>query len=262
MYFSFDLISDLHLESRTEFDWTGQPTSQCCIIAGDISKNNEDIVSCLSHLSDCYRKVIFIDGNSEHRKNYSNLGNSYQRLFEEIQDIPDVIFLQDNMVIINGVAIVGTNGWWTYDFDPTLDFEESVYYAVNRYGITLADAMILRGMAINDAEYLSKTIERCQTMPDIKKIVVVTHTVPHEQIVTPDQELVNDFQTNLLGNSQIKQILNNDTERKIDTWCFGHYHKDVDLMINDVRYVNNCFGKKDSPWAKSVYFPKKIEITF
>jgi UDP-2,3-diacylglucosamine pyrophosphatase LpxH len=262
MYLSFDLISDLHLETRDGFDWNGQPTSQCCVVAGDISKDIDDVVSCLKHLSECYKKVIYIDGNAEHRWKYADLGSSYQTLAENLQNIPNVIFLQDNMVIINGVAIIGTNGWWSYDFDPSLEFEDSVEYAVNRYDITIGDAMTLRSMAINDANYLANTISRCQTMPDIRKIVVVTHTVPQEQIVAHDNNFNNDHQFNLLGNSYIKQVLEQDTERKIDTWCFGHYHNDVDSVINNIRYVNNCFGEKNSNWDKKVYYPKRIEVTF
>ena len=260
MYFSFDLISDLHLETRDGFVWDGQPTSQCCVIAGDISKNTDDVSTCLTHLSEHYKKVIYIDGNSEHRQYYTDLGKSYQLLAEKTQTIPNVIFLQDNMVIINGVAVLGTNGWWTYDFDPNVNFEESVHYAMKRYDINTGDAMTLRAMAINDANYLANTIAKCQTMPDIRKIVVVTHTVPQESLVSHDTSFKNDYQYNLLGNSVIKQILEQDTERKIHTWCFGHYHKDVDSTINDIRYVNNCLGEKNSEWAKSVYHPKRIEV--
>jgi len=262
MYLSFDLISDLHLETRDSFNWGGQPTSQCCVVAGDISKNVDDTVSCLKHLGECYNKVIYIDGNAEHRWKYTDLGSSYQTLTTELQDIPNVIFLQDNMVIINGVAIIGTNGWWSYDFDPNLEFDESVKYTVDRYNISLDDAITLRTIAISDANYLANTVNRCQTMPDIRKIVVVTHTVPQEQLVSSDPDFVSDYQYNLLGNSYIKQILEQDTERKIDTWCFGHYHKDVDSVINDIRYVNNCLGEKGSTWGKSVYHPKRIEVSF
>lgn len=260
MYFSFDLISDLHLESRNDFDWTGQPTSQCCIIAGDLSSSISDVVSSLTHLSQCYKKILYIDGNTEHRWNYSDIGTSYQILTEEIQKIPNVIFLQDNMIIVDGVAIVGTNGWWTYDFDPTIDFDKSVEYTTNRYNITKTDAIVLRTIAINDANYLANTIRKCQTIPDIKKIVVVTHTVPHEVIAKHDRDLIDNYQYNLLGNSYIKQILEQDTERKVDTWCFGHYHQDVQLCINNINYVNNCMGKKGSKWSKPVYYPKRIEI--
>jgi hypothetical protein len=34
-----------------------------------------------------------------------------------------VVYLQDNVVVINGVAILGTNGWWGFDFDNTIDPE-------------------------------------------------------------------------------------------------------------------------------------------
>lgn len=260
MYMSFDLISDLHLETRDGFDWAGQPTSQCCIVAGDVSKNIDQTVACLTHLGQCYKKVLYIDGNSEHRWNYDDLGNSYQVLLERLQDIPNVIFLQDNMVIINGVAIIGTNGWWSYDFDPNIDVESAVEHAMSRYSINLGDAMTLRSMAITDTQYLENTIKRCQTMPDIRKIVVVTHTVPQEQLVMHETTDEKNCQFNLLGNSYIKNILEQDTERKIDTWCFGHYHNNVDTTINGIRYVNNCLGEYGKPYSKSVYYPKRIEI--
>jgi hypothetical protein len=53
-----------------------------------------------------------------------------------------------------------------------------------------------------------------------------------------------------------------DTESKIHTWCFGHYHGDVDSWLGGVRYVNNCRGRGNTPWSKSVYYPKRIEIDF
>ena len=41
MQFSFDLISDLHVETWDQFDWTHQPTSPYCVVAGDVSQDRK-----------------------------------------------------------------------------------------------------------------------------------------------------------------------------------------------------------------------------
>jgi hypothetical protein len=52
----------------------------------------------------------------------------------------------------------------------------------------------------------------------------------------------------------------NDTERKISTWCFGHYHGMVDKTVDGIRFVNNCRGRGDTPYRQDAYFPKRIEV--
>ena len=85
MSMTFDLISDLHLETWPgEFDWTGQPTSPVCVVAGDISSDPRIVRNCLKHLANCYAAVFYIDGNDEHTYNYHRLGESYQELARSI----------------------------------------------------------------------------------------------------------------------------------------------------------------------------------
>jgi hypothetical protein len=68
MQLSFDLISDLHVETWPEpFDWTGMATSVIAVVAGDVSRDRTILVQTLEHLSGCYKAVIFVDGNDEHQ---------------------------------------------------------------------------------------------------------------------------------------------------------------------------------------------------
>ena len=41
MKFAFDLISDLHIETWPDFDWTGQATSPYCVVAGDVARDRD-----------------------------------------------------------------------------------------------------------------------------------------------------------------------------------------------------------------------------
>ena len=261
MRFAFDLISDLHVETWDQpFDWTGQATSMLCVVAGDVSRDREILKQTLTHLGQCYRAVFFIDGNDEHRWRLDDLGASYREIDQEIAAIPNVVYLQDNVVITDGVAFLGTNGWWTYDMDPTIDYDQTRMWFQDRYKTdsTVADA--IEAMALQDFAYLARSVERLQKHQDVKKIVLVTHTVPMVSLIAHDLELAENYRMNCTGNSHIFKTLSMDTEDKIAAWCFGHYHNDIDVVASDIRFVNNCRGRGGTPWSKSVYYPRRIEI--
>ena len=127
MNFNFDLISDIHRETWPNFDWIGQPTGQYCILAGDIAKDRALVIYTLTHLSEVYTGVFYIDGNDEHKDYAEDLNSSYLELTELIAPLGNVVYLHDNVVVMNGIAILATNGWWSYDFDPNLDLEQSIH---------------------------------------------------------------------------------------------------------------------------------------
>lgn len=263
MKLSFDLISDLHVETWDgDFDWSGQPTSMLCVVAGDISRDRSVVAKTLEHLGQHYRAVFYIDGNDEHRFNLNDLGDSYRTLADELENIPNVVYLQDNVCIVDGVAFLGTNGWWTYDLDPNIDYDQSRLWFKDRYQIDESCVNAVEAMALNDYGYLAKSVQRLQTHQDVRKIVLVTHTIPSVELVKHDLEIADTYRLNCTGNSHIYKTLTQDTENKIAAWCFGHYHSDVDVTYGGVRFVNNCKGRGNTPWSKSVYYPKRIEIDF
>jgi hypothetical protein len=263
MKLAFDLISDLHVETwDAPIDWSGQATSMMCVVAGDISRDRAVVVDTLRHLGECYRAVFYIDGNDEHRYSLDDIGESYKSLAEELEDIPNVTYLQDNVCIVDGVAFLGTNAWWTYDLDAHVDYDQTKLWFQDRYQTNRAVADAVEAMALQDFAYLAKSIQRLQTHRDVKKIVVVTHTVPMLELINHDLEIADTYRINTTGNSHILKALNGDTENKVAAWCFGHYHGNVDTDLGgSIRYVNNCRGRGNTPWSKSVYYPKRIEIS-
>lgn len=262
MTFAFDLISDLHMESWPEFNWEHQPTSQFCVVAGDVAQDHTLLIDALEHLGKCYRAVFYIDGNDEHRNRYNEIGENYKDLVKNTHGIPNVVYLQDNVVLIDGVAILGTNGWWTWDFDLNIDAEQCSQWFCEKVKCNRHVPSVITSIATTDARYIASSVNRLQTHPDVKKIVLVTHTVPDSSLISHDISLVGDYRHNCMGNSLISQALAVDYERKISHWCFGHYHSKVDRYIDGVRFVNNCRGRSDSEWKQSVYFPLRIEVDF
>lgn len=263
MTVSVDLISDLHVESWDQFDWSGQATSPYCIVAGDVARNREQLLEALEHLGKCYPGgVFYVDGNEEHRDYYHDLGASYQDLAKDIESIPKVVFMQDQVIILRGVAFLGTNAWWTYDFNPELDLDLCVQSAQDHFGISNAQARNISSLAYNDADYFKRSVRRLQTHKEVAKVVLISHTVPAPWLISHDIDLAGHLRYNGMGCSPISSCIDEDTEHKIHTWCFGHYHRPVDQDLGGVRYVCNPRGRGGTPWSQHPYYPKRIEIDF
>jgi hypothetical protein len=258
MHLSFDLISDLHLDHQP-FNCTGLATSAICVVAGDVAEDRNSIIDFLSHLSRCYQQVLYIDGNSEHKHRLLDLEISQLDLKHRVNQLKRVQYLYDDVVVINGVAFVGTNGWWAFDFDSATDPELVAQWYQSAMGV-MCDTEQITLQSINDAAYLAHTVEKLQTHPEVQKIVIVSHTVPNPKLIAHDIDLNGSYKFNVMGNRLLEAVRIIDTESKISTWCFGHYHGAVDQYINGVRYVNHCRGKPGTQHWQYAYYPKKITI--
>lgn len=262
MSLSFDLISDVHHETWDQFDWTGQATSPFAVVAGDLAVDRDILAKTLEHLSQFYRMVFYIDGNDEHKLFMADLGHSYKTLNRVMRRLKNVVYLQENVVVMNGVALLATNGWWGFDADQSIDEEQTHHWWQQKMfkdGFD-ADSNMVKELSRTDAAYIIRSVQRLQLHQDVKHIVIVTHTVPRSDLIDHDIDLAGNYRFNCMVNSLMNLALPNDTENKLHTWCFGHYHLPVDRVIDDIRYVNNCRGRGNTDFKQSVYYPKRIEI--
>lgn len=228
MNVAFDIISDLHLSQSDSFDWTGKPTSLFCVIPGNISNDLNIVEKTLKHLSSLYHGVFYIDGNLENQ----DLDTRTARV-KDINNIckvtKNVVYLHNNVVVVDGVALVGMNGWYNnYDKDDIIDEFHARCY---RY---------------EDLAYLEKTLEKLQLHLDIKSIIVVSNCVPCKELYFKE---IDDNDEMYPG-----YVLYKDTELKVKYWVYGTYDKIVDTVIDSINYVNN--GKFD----RDPYYPKRIEL--
>jgi predicted phosphodiesterase len=262
MRFAFDLISDLHVDTWGNFNWDHQPTSTICVVSGDVARDRQLLLKTLRHLGNVYQAVFYVDGNDEHIDYIENLSASYVPLAKQIEKIPNVVYLQDNVVVVDGVAILGTNGWWGYDFDFSISPDQVSMWAQEKYMISPQAAKSISKMAVTDAQYMINSVKRLQTHQDVKKIVMVTHTVPDPALIMHDIDLEGSMRFNVMGNRYMMQAAAADTENKIHTWCFGHYHGSVDQVRSGIRFVNNCRGRANTQYSKYVYYPQRIVIDY
>lgn len=224
-----DVISDLNLSSIDEFDWEGKPTSLFCVVAGGLSTDIAVIDKVLEHLSQHYRGVLYIDGLPEH----ADLLLA-EMFINEIKDVcekyTNVVYLHNHVIVLNGVAFVGCNGWNKTNLDE----------------YNLDQRQLLKMYRIEDIGYLTNTLRNLQLHKDAKKIVIVSGCVPTEELLYNNTEPL----------EKIDPLLSliTDTEKKVSAWIFGGSSITVDTVQDDRRFVNNpCENKQ-------LYWPKRIEV--
>jgi hypothetical protein len=230
MKVAFDIISDLNLSESSEFDWTGQPTSLFCVIPGNISPDVPVVYKTLRHLSSIYHGVFYIDGAIENKDVYGR-----DQRNKDLQKIAgsfhNVVYLHNNVVVVDGVALIGINGWYN-----------------NYHENNIVDEFHTTSYRYEDIDYLEKTIEKLQLHNDVKRIMVISNSVPSKELY------FGEFNHNEDELSPVNALYK-DTEHKVTHWVYGTYGKIVDTTLNSVNYVSN--GKFD----RNPYYAKRIEIT-
>ena len=228
MNIGFDVISDLNLDPEESFNWEGKATSLYCIIAGNISDDLRTIHQTLLHLSRLYQGVFYTAGSLEY-EGAVNIPERTNDLSKICKTIRNVAYLHNHVVILDGIAIVGTNGWYNPTFDNIIPSAEEL--DIERY---------------EDIGYLGSTLERLQLHLDVKKIVIVSHSVPGEELFFGEEP--DDIHTI----APLKLALIKDSEGKVTNWIYGSYNKTVDIVLDNINYINNSYYKRKPYWAKRI----------
>lgn len=228
---SVDIISDLNLKSLEDFNWEDKCTSLFCVIAGNLSNDLTIVKAVLHKLSKLYRGIFYIDGYLEH-KNIENYYENVTLLKKICDDLSNVVYLHNHVIILNGIAFVACNGWFNKKCKPKNPIVSKQ----------------IDDFRIEDIGYLTSTIKNLQLHKDAKKIIVVSSS-------TPIQELFFSTDDNIFSDKiEPGLALMVDTECKVTTWIFGGTEIVTDTFINSRHYVTNPYIDGQPYW------PKRIEI--
>lgn len=219
MELAFDLISDLYLTPEECFNWEGKATSLYCIVAGNVSSDFRTTIQTLTHLSRFYQGVFYIMGDHEYSET-DDIAMYTEKILESCSRIPNLAVLYHHVIIIDGIAVLGCNGW---DSDKDIDEHR-----------------------LQDIVYLKKSIEKLQRHLDVKKIVIVSNGVPSKNLYFGEAPEYID------ATMPLDYCLSADTEEKITHWVFGKYEKIVDTKLHGINYVNNPYYKRMPYWAKRI----------
>lgn len=227
----FDLISDLNLSPEDSFDWEGKATSLYCVIAGNISNDLRTIRQTLSHLSRFYQGIFYTLGSLEY-DNVEDIDKRTSEVYKIARTVRNVAVMHHHVVVVDGIALIGANGWYGNTVSTDL----------------VTDALIEQNRN-DDIIYVKNTIERLQKHLDVKKIIIVSNSVPSIDLYFGEHPVT------ILNELNLSISLLADTESKVSHWLYGTYGKVVDTNINGINYINNSYFKRSNYWAK------RIEIT-
>lgn len=243
-------VSDLHIDyERTPIDWASVE-ADIVVIGGDVSNRPDLTIKTLNNIAALLPRVIFTDGNHEHYSNADrkvtveeNLAYIRARLADNI----DMLGHGNPVVERHGINFIGVNGWYSCDSvgDPARN--RAIWPNVDEGGINdcynIGFKEIFQPMpwdrAKDDADLVRATIEG---ITNDLPIVVVTHTVPHRDMVVVDPA---DFQWNARNvfylNMHFQKIIE-DFGPRISIWYNGHTHMRKDKIINGVYCITNPRG--------------------
>lgn len=227
MEVSFDVISDLCLGPNDNFSWVNKATSLYCIVAGNVSSDTSVLIQTLGHLARFYQGVFYIPGNLEY-DGFSDIDMRTEELVAICDILDGVTILHRSIVIIDGIAIVGINGWGCLSDSYDL---ENIHKLHERE---------------DDLLYLNATIERLQVHLDVKKILIASNAVPRKELY------FGQIPQNIETMPNFSSCETYDTEKKISNWVFGTYTNVVDIKINNINYTNNVYYNLKNYWSKIV----------
>lgn len=229
--FYVDLISDLHLTDSDTFDWEGKSTSLFCVVAGNISDDLEVLHRTLKHLGDNYRGVFYIDGSLEH-SDLSEYDSRILSIRKICDSLNNVVYLHNHVVILNGIAFVGVNGW--YGNRKQLNEPE--------------DAEYIEMYKKDEVNYLSNTIKQLQGHDEVNKIIIISNSMPSKYLG------FNSPKVNFPDDENLALSLLFDYGVMVKAWLFGTDDIDVDVEVGSRRFVNNPV------MPGLLYWPKKIAV--
>ncbi len=227
MEIGFDLISDLNLDPEDSFNWEGKATSLYCVVAGNVSHDLRTVFQTLGHLSRFYQGIFYVPGLAEY-KTCIDFDIRTKELASISKKLPKVVMLYHHVVIIDGVAVMGVNGFSADDPDDI-------------------DTQLIKAR-LDDISYLKNSIQKLQTHLDVKRILVISACVPGRGLYFGrlpehvDDHIYPDY------------CLQADTELKVTHWVYGSSDTSSTTVQHNVNYINN-------PYVKGVpYWPKRISI--
>jgi len=253
---NFDLISDLYLESMEGISWENKATSLFCIVAGNISHDHDVLFDFLEHISNYYQGVFFIDGPLEHENFGSNLTASYDSLKVNIDAMKYVFFMHENIIILPDVALLGTNGWTTFDFTRHNEVDSNMDFLSKQEEIPEGLIEEIFKMAITDQYYLRNSVETFQELNDIENLIIISNAVPRVEFILHNDDYNGTIKGDMVGNSGLIDCLIHDTKQKTKSWLFGRYPEEIDYQIGKIRYASNPAKNKDF----KIYYPKIIKF--
>lgn len=253
----FDLMSDLHVDLSASYklDYSSMATSSIAVVAGDVSNDPYTTIFELEKIASHYDRVLFVDGNHEHYDNRSESRNRANRMppqtyaifRSEFESHPKIVYLDQgrNAFLIDGTAFIGANGWYDFNHQAKQDHCITTWYdKMNDPHWANIDHEWVWNEAIRHSSNLTATVAAMNQNPNVKEIVLVTHTIPHEKGL---YQHPSNLTWNLLNGCYLNSLSKRAHFGKVKVHCFGHTHRRQNFNVDGIDFVCNPRGYQGEP---------------
>ena len=118
---------------------------------------------------------------------------------------------------------------------------------------------VVQSLAEADAAHVAAAVAAAQGDERVRAIVLLTHTVPHRQLLRKGVYPRSLLDAAFYGSSLMERVPALDTSRKIALWGFGHSHAGADATLGHVRYLSQPRGRPDD-FGRMSYVPMLLDL--
>lgn len=234
------VFSDMHFEFGGSYDALRVPKADVCVVAGDLQTGCGNSIRWLDRKVAPFMPVIFVAGNHEHYGHSVMEGLEWGRV--HAAECPQVNFLENDAVVLDGVRFLGCTLWTDYALDG--DVETGMLMAnhmLNDHRRVLWRALPQREMFTPERAMETHKRSRAWLEAELAKTfdgptVVVTHHAPHPQSINRR------FKGSALNPAFASDLTDVMERWTLDLWVHGHMHDSCDYMVGETRVLCNPKG--------------------
>jgi Icc-related predicted phosphoesterase len=259
-------VSDLHVDYRLEV--AGEVARRAAeleldvlVVAGDVCPRLGRLQSALKLIVEQVDRVLFVPGNHDlwcvpgdttgRRSAAYDSRQRYLDVLPEKVENTGAVYLGIKPHVEGGVGFVGVTGWYDYSLRSVL-LEGKVpleAYRQKRFGgIEWMDGKYVRwpdesGSPLPDSElsvWMAENLEGqlSAVESETERVVVVTHTLTHRDMLAPTGDLSHDFVMAFLGSDQLGRIIGD--HGSVLRVISGHVHSPLQYQAEGRHGVVPC----------------------
>ena len=232
-------ISDLHIDFNREHDVKSALINEyrncnldMLLIAGDTSNSTKITLWFLNELKEAGLNVRAIYGNHD----YYTLDEGFFADRAQLMNWP--------LKITDNFGLIADTGWYNYSWHKFGSIEQLKKGRTYGSGTKWPDHRFIEWPHPDGAEWFTQySIDYMRTQNEvlnhcgIKNKIIMTHMVPHYELLSQDHEFV--YTNPFFGSEDLSQFIK-EVNPKI--CAFGHTHSPKDKMIGDTLYICSPLG--------------------